>query len=369
MRVRGCSPRRQRAGFTLIELLVVISIIALLMSLILPAIQNAREAGRRIQCLNRLRNLGLAAQNYSTAFQGKLPGYGRFVRIAPPGETDPHAIECAPASGANWVVTLLPYYDQQSLADRWNWKATGFDAGNTLVSQYNISVLACPDDPSAHEIDGGLSYVINTGYGDLNRASLFLDTSGAGGWPAESGMHAPPALPVDWDGDGFTPMSGSPWVDPEDRRVTRATGVSWVHVGSDNQSYRVGEIHDGTDNTILLGENINAGSAGNWANPAVANCAFIYPVDMYRTQGANFHDPPVPTGVDPLPNRMRYAGEGTPFLASNHPGIVNVAMTSGATRSLSEDIDRLVYLQLMTPAGAQPRAYLNFRAQDVRNDF
>ncbi|MCP4171844.1 MAG: type II secretion system protein, partial [Fuerstiella sp.] len=70
--------RKARRGFTLIELLVVISIIATLMSLILPAIQNAREAGRRTQCLNNIRNVTLAALNFATSNKSRLPALGYF---------------------------------------------------------------------------------------------------------------------------------------------------------------------------------------------------------------------------------------------------------------------------------------------------
>lgn len=356
-----------RRGFTLIELLVVISIIAVLMSLILPAVQQARKTARRLQCLNHIRQLTLASQNYATSHQGKVPGYGRFVRIIPPGTTDPHAIECAPASGANWVVTSLPYLDRQDLSDRWNWNAVGFDPGNVELSLYSLDVITCPDDPSANGVAGGLSYVINSGFGDFERASLF-PAGMSGGWPADNSMHAPMALPVDWDNDSFVQASAAPWVDPQDMRVSRHTGMSWPHVGKENESLSVDEVYDGADSTILFGENLNAGWRGNWANPDVSNCAFIYPIDVRNANGTNFNNPPAPSGIDGRPNKMRFAGEGTPFLSSNHRGIVNVAMVSGAAMSLSDDIDTKVYLSLMTPAGSRLRTFEGFRSQTPVSD-
>lgn len=367
MRSARHSRRPPRAAFTLIELLVVISIISVLMSLILPAVQNARAAARRTQCLNHIRNIGLGIQNYTTSHAGRIPGYGHFVQIVPPGVTDPHAIECAPLSGANWVVTSLPYLDRQDIGDRWKWRVLGYDPGNDALSKMHLSVLACPDDPSAHEIGGGLSYVINSGYGELSRAILFSPAN-AGAWPADAAMHSHQSLPIDWDSDAFRPMSAAPWMDPQDQQITRDTGLSWIHLRSRNFSYRIDEIYDGTDNTILLGENLNAGVHGNWANPDIGNCAFIYAVDPAYTNAANFFDPRVPPGVNPLPNQMKYNGEGTPFLSSNHAGMVNVVMASGATRAISDDIDRLVYLQLMTPTGSKLRTYPFFRAQDLLSD-
>ncbi len=359
---------RDRRGFTLIELLVVISIIAVLMSLILPAVQQARASARRLECLSHIRQVALAAQNYATSHQGKVPGYGRFVQIIPPGGVvDPHTLQCAPASGANWVVTSLSYFDRQDINDRWNWNAIGFDPSNAELSSFSLKVITCPDDPSANGVPGGLSYVINSGYGDVARVSMFAPGM-TGGWPADNSMHAPVALPVDWDNDGFVPMSAAPWVDAQDMRISRHTGMSWPQVGSDNQSLAVDEVYDGADSTILFGENLNAGWRGNWANPDVSNCAFIYPVDWSRADGTNFDNPPVPTGIDPRPNKMRFAGEGTPFLSSNHHGVVNVAMVSGAALSLSDDIDTTVYLRLMTPAGNRLRAFGGFRAQSPVSD-
>ena len=356
-----------RAGFTLIELLVVISIIAVLMSLILPAVQQARASARRTQCLNHLRNLGVAVHNYANTQKGKVPGYGRFVQIIPPGVTDQHQIECAPASGANWVVTSLPFIDRRDIADRWDWNSIGFNATNAELASYNLSVLTCPSDPSANGVPGGLTYVINSGYGDAARTTLF-PPSMTGGWPTDSRMHAPVSLPADWDNDGLIPTMAAPWVDHQDTTITRATGMSWPHVGQDNVSLTLDEIYDGADNTILLGENLNAGAAGNWANPDPSNCAFIYAIDWPNARSDNFENPPTLPDIDPMPNARRHAGEANPYLSSNHYGSVNVVMASGAARTLSDDIERSVYVRLMTPAGSRRRSHKGFVAQKPVSD-
>ncbi|MCA9037510.1 MAG: DUF1559 domain-containing protein, partial [Planctomycetaceae bacterium] len=137
-----------RRGFTLIELLVVISIIATLMALILPAIQNARAAARTLSCKNNLKNIALATHNFASGRKGQLPALGKIGQVS--------------GSGANvemysWVVELLPHLDRRDLADRWN-KAASFTSNSSLSIGNKLAVLVCPDDASA-DVDGGLSYV------------------------------------------------------------------------------------------------------------------------------------------------------------------------------------------------------------------
>src|SRR6185295_14668096 len=102
----------RRSGFTLIELLVVISIIAVLMSLILPAVQQAREAGRRTQCLNNMHNMGIAIANFSGAKNGGLPYIDEPVTL-PIGTPTPVATQVP----ANWPVSLLAYLDRQDIVE------------------------------------------------------------------------------------------------------------------------------------------------------------------------------------------------------------------------------------------------------------
>ena len=141
--------QRRRAGFTLIELLVVISIIGILVGLLLPAVQSAREAGRRTQCAEHMRQLGLALFNFASS-NNSFPAAATFGDV--PGttttadESDAASITPArptsPAGCRSWVVDCLPYLDQLDLANSWDKSThylsttgtpTNFQIGNTAL--------------------------------------------------------------------------------------------------------------------------------------------------------------------------------------------------------------------------------------------
>ena len=137
-----------RCAFTLVELLIVIAIIGTLISLLLPAVQSAREAARRLQCTNNLKQLALAVQLYESA-QGVLPASGI---VADPGELIEAGKrveddEFVPRSGKmfSWVVLTLPYMGQQPLHDQFNFDVGILDQPGEPFGQH-ISTLCCPSD-------------------------------------------------------------------------------------------------------------------------------------------------------------------------------------------------------------------------------
>ena len=356
----------KRHGFTLIELLVVISIIATLMSLILPAIQNAREAARRTQCLNNMRNVGTAVLANATKRNDQIPAYGRFTPILPPGVTNPtpHEIACSPLGGVNWVVDCLSEMDRQDIFDRWNMSAVVADPGNTALGQISLPMLTCPDDDSAFQQPGGLSYVINSGFGDVNKLNAYASALAAGNNPSEFQMHNFTAIPADWDEDSIVNGAASaPFTDDDDQAITKASGLSWIQVRSKNMSQRQATVYDGLSNTLMIGENVNAGVSGTWSNPSPLNCTFIYPFDATMATKTNFPDPPLPVDWSGMPNANLHKAEGIPTPSSFHPGIVNFVMADGSTRTISENIDRQVYVRLITPAGSKLR-WPGFRSED-----
>src|SRR5581483_3510770 len=130
----------RRRGFTLIELLVVIAIIAILIGLIMPAVQQAREAARRTQCRNNLKQIGLALHNYHDAHRMFPPGY--VDRNGNPNVTPDNDL----GPGWGWASFLLPQMDQVPVYSQINFSAGVGTGPNTAVSRLALTALQCPSD-------------------------------------------------------------------------------------------------------------------------------------------------------------------------------------------------------------------------------
>jgi len=147
------SGRTKRRGFTLIELLVVISIIGMLMALLLPAIQSARESGRRNTCANNMRNIGLAAIQWE--------GNKKFY---PPYAAKYGADAAAPKIGS-YVVAILPFLERADLYKMWTDPSIMSNPVANRYTEVDLEIAGCPSDPAQVQATGALAFVINSGIG------------------------------------------------------------------------------------------------------------------------------------------------------------------------------------------------------------
>lgn len=303
-------PSRLVRAFTLIELLVVIAIIAILVALLLPAVQQAREAARRTQCKNNLKQLGLALHNYHDVA-------GRFPMQAVYGAWDGAAYQ---PRHHTWISMLLPYFDQAPLYNQINFSAPAW--GQAHVTGNEMPALRCPSD---------------TGTNRSNTRNLVFTN-----YAASEGHH--------WWNDASRPNRG---------------------VFTNTLEASIRDVVDGTSNTVAIAEVcggsyvLNPGGGGNRnnggrprvGNEAVFRSAFVAATFTQAvTQGRVSGSGPVYTHPDGsaisgwfqggsphhyAPIFMNHGGINNHWSGANsfHEGGIQVLMTDGAVRFTSENLD------------------------------
>lgn len=238
---RGSVCTRAR-GFTLVELLVVIAIIGILVAMLLPAVQSAREAARRAQCVNQMRQIGIAILNYETARAEFPPGsvtYGRWWRR----NQDRVPFQCTnqtDCNGENWAIESLPYLEQQALYDIYDHDERNFEVGdpdgdgqiNQIVRDSDLPIMLCPSDAFAHE------WAENPAASSYKAVAGVISQTDSGRW-------------FNWT----SPYVGSsnPSVD-EMKEYFQFRGL-FYNVGLPGLSVaKMASVTDGTSNTVMLGE-------------------------------------------------------------------------------------------------------------------
>lgn len=378
----------KRRGFTLIELLVVISIIATLIALITPAVQSARAAARRTQCINNLKNLGLAVKNFASSADGAFPVMHKQYDGSIGGTTY--------SRNWGWPVELLPLLDNSPIYDRiretGSLPTTGGGVDPALATPgLTLEVLICPDDISKDGVTGGLSYAANMGYipSDLWGIPAVGNVGGAPISGATENGHNLQAQ-IDWLGTGDATSNANV-------SISRNTGVFMTPLETAKVKPQTEDgvsRGDGLGNTLMLGENMQA---NNWASPLYGLTGFglsvtvsggapakapVRGVDGPGAIGAaggpastalrlnaagdsigssnNFQlfDPVAPSDDNRI-NQNLNASVGTQWrLASNHAGIVIVAFCDGRAQALNESVDSRVFARLLTPVGTKRNGQL-----------
>lgn len=354
---------RSARAFTLVELLVVIAIIGVLVALLLPAIQAAREAARRTQCTNNLKNIGLALMNYTDVKK-------RFPAGSPAHPRTPFGYS---PKGGTWVLEILPFIEMQSLYDRFDRtvSVTGFratDNVNEALLGIPITVLVCPsDDLSAF---GGMG-------NGVFEAGVKADAGGGGHFNnarvQQMGLwYQMSSGPTNFDGCPYCPTGqhtkccqgsgfGSDAIpngvttDPIGGPGTQPSFAGLIgrwHIG-----LRAKEIADGTTNVFMLGEQINGHCRYSCAHCMNFNFATTStPINIMRYQ------PPYPesfgTGACSM-SRIEDPAIGgycqSCGFASRHPGGAHFAMADASVHMVREDIDYDLYVRLGERAGGDAK--------------
>ncbi len=232
-----------RAGFTLVELLVVIAIIGVLVGLLLPAVQSAREAARRMSCSNNLKQIGLAMHNYHSTFNVFPSNMGSLA----PG---------IPTRGSSWLVQILPQMEQTAIYEKLTFIGTDFSTQDgvnrnwDVLQQASVPGYNCPSNPMERERVNNANALTRTFGSPTTYKTQIADYVGNVGY-----YHTPGTRQGDprWTPGGRSDGSRNVW-----------TGYGWMQdagvIGINNSMYknpRFASITDGTSQTIAAGEHSN----------------------------------------------------------------------------------------------------------------
>jgi prepilin-type N-terminal cleavage/methylation domain-containing protein/prepilin-type processing-associated H-X9-DG protein len=302
-------PPRPRRGFTLIELLVVIAIIAVLIALLLPAVQAAREAARRAQCVNNLKQVGLAVMNYEST-NGVFPAGALSQNDTTHGGTaaSPYYI-----TNFSVFVRLLPFTEQAGIYNAVNFNLCQSNYDNLTVAGVQLSILQCPSD-------------------NLNTAQPIIKETGAS-WTF---YPAPTATIGNCYFSSYAGCAGTFFNNNYlggsnyQTRQSQTNGAIYPDAKT-----TIASITDGTSNTFLVGEHAKGYFQKYDPTYYISDCAW-YSGNYYDTQICTLYPPNVQAAGGKIPSFSYYfPTDSTSF----HPGGVNMALCDGSVRFIKNTIN------------------------------
>ena len=292
-----------RRGFTLIELLVVIAIIALLIGLLLPAVQKVRAAAARTKCANNLKQIGLAFQNYHDANQSLPPGV-KAANVSDWGETD--------APGWGWAAHLLPYVEQDNLFRTVQFDLSIADPRNAVARASSISVFRCPSDAA--------------------QPTITTSIEGAGGTPG--------AAICDVAAANYLGMSSS-----EDIGI--GNSFEWNGVLYPNSRVRIADITDGTSQTFAVSERVQRHGQVTWTG-AVPGAS------VFASEGSVWLDTNIAMTLGYAGDASKPGDVDSGWVSSHHTSAhgvgANFLFCDGHVRFLTPSIQFVTFKALATRA-------------------
>ncbi len=338
-------PASRRSGFTLIELLVVIAIIAILIGLLLPAVQKVRDAAARSQCQNNLKQIGIACHNFHDTYQRLPPGAAN--------DAQPFGNSGSAAWGSSWMVYILPYVEQEAIYRLWQFTGnSGFVNGSNsnLVNNITIKPYRCPGSNlpqfmASRGGAGGRPMVASyTGIAGSALASFGTSTTGccngSGGISSENGiLYAGSMVTMTGIKDG----TSNTWIVGEQSDNLLDTSGQPITSG-----FTGGYGNSGGMYGWIMGSSIPIGGGlASWSDRRHFNCTSV----RYRINQAGFTGPG-DSAAAAATGTNNDSGPNFP-LNSGHSGGINVAYADGSIRFVSDTVDTTIISALCTRSGRE----------------
>lgn len=305
---------RKKFGFTLVELLVVIAIIGVLVALLLPAVQAAREAARRMSCGNKIRQLAIAVHNFHDT-NNKLPRGAEANVLPVPNPTNSMAY----IAGTSWIVHTLPYFEQKSLFDKYRFDLPYSSTENALIGENVVATLFCPSGPDPQRWKDPNTNLTK------NVSTHYYGVMGPGG------TVNPEVITIGGVNYSYTignPVTNGAW-SAEGMMSQYRDEAGSVSTG---RNIKLSDVIDGTSNTFMLGEisvQLRTGQTNQYRSWIRGNSGgsgatknVLYPINAQTYTTNNFNDI---------------------SFGSQHPAGCHFALGDASIKYLNANIDLNIY--------------------------